>query len=71
VLLRTDARVREVKARPILERLHAWLLQRRTQVPNGSGNRCSVATDGSDCPLGGLMSLRFCSGVTVDSVSYG
>lgn len=22
---------------PILERLHAWLLQRRTQVPNGSG----------------------------------
>jgi transposase len=30
-------RLREAKARPILERLHAWLLQRRTQVPNGSG----------------------------------
>ncbi|MCL4759544.1 MAG: IS66 family transposase [Rhodocyclaceae bacterium] len=34
-----DARqsLRDVKARPILERLHAWLLARRTQVPNGSG----------------------------------
>ncbi len=30
-------RLRDVKARPILERLHAWLLARRTQVPNGSG----------------------------------
>jgi len=30
-------RLREAKARPILERLHAWLLARRTQVPNGSG----------------------------------
>jgi hypothetical protein len=29
--------LREAKARPILERLHAWLLARRTQVPNGSG----------------------------------
>ncbi|CAH1748190.1 protein of unknown function [Thauera humireducens] len=30
-------RLRQAKARPILERLHAWLLTRRTQVPNGSG----------------------------------
>ena len=30
-------RLRDVKARPLLERLHAWLLARRTQVPNGSG----------------------------------
>lgn len=30
-------RLRHAQARPILERLHAWLLQRRTQVPNGSG----------------------------------
>ncbi len=30
-------RLREAKARPMLERLHAWLLARRTQVPNGSG----------------------------------
>ena len=30
-------RLREAKARPVLEHLHAWLLARRTQVPNGSG----------------------------------
>lgn len=30
-------RLRDVKARPLLERLHARLLARRTQVPNGSG----------------------------------
>ena len=29
-------RLRDVKARPLLERLHAWLLARRTQVPNRS-----------------------------------
>lgn len=38
-LFNIDARQRlwDVKARPILERLHAWLLALRTQVPNGSG----------------------------------
>ena len=38
VELNTDARqrLRRAQARPILERLHTWLLQRRTQVPNGS-----------------------------------
>ena len=40
-------RLRDVKARPLLERLHAWLLARRTQVPNGSGIARAISRRGS------------------------
>ena len=29
-------RLRQERSSPILERLHAWLLKQRTEVPNGS-----------------------------------